>query len=57
MQINTKCLTSQTFWTFSSLSVQISYTIITTYEIVAIKCLDDLVLTGLMDLVGYKEVK
>jgi hypothetical protein len=34
-----------------------SYTIITTYEKVAIKFLDDLVLKVLMDLAGYREVK
>lgn len=34
-----------------------SYTIIITYEKVAIKFLDDLVLKVLMDLVGYREVK
>jgi hypothetical protein len=40
-----------------SLSVQMSYTIITTYEKVATKFLNDLVLEVLMDLVGYREVK
>jgi len=40
-----------------SLSVQMSYTIITTYGKVAIKFLNDLVLKVLMDLVGYGEVK
>jgi len=34
-----------------------SYTIITTFERVAIKHFDDMVLTVLMDLVGLREVK